>query len=341
MATKKMRETPVKQMARPQMTLVKLPPDRGGSKTQLRPTISVLRETGRFPQVEGHLREVAIAPTHKRAPALSETEQRIVELLQNRKNSHLKLRDITEKLGSDKLQPTLDRLLRRKIIEQKGSQYRITSVTELNIPLTAAQRQLLVDAEKQIDVLIDGIEASEIEVAVKLKMIRDEKLYRETHKTFKLYIEQRHNRCRDWAYKKISSYEVKQSLLGAGVEATLQSVTSREMTQLARLKCDAVKMRTALTEAESAAEAEGRSRTLDDVKRAVESAISSGLPTAEPDTSAEQDNPRTQYLVKFIGIEHSDTETDDLPKMFGDISRWLKGAAIKKKFSVTVTLKAK
>ena len=45
-----------------------------------------------------------------------------------------------------------------------------------------------------------------------LKVIRDSKLYRSTHKSFAGYLEQHFGRTRSWAYRLISSYEIVEEL---------------------------------------------------------------------------------------------------------------------------------
>jgi hypothetical protein len=224
------------------------------------------------------------------------------------------------------------------VICDKHGGYKITSQSELLIPLSAGEQAELRAAEKRIDALVDEIRPRQIEVARELRRIRDQKLYRETHKRLQDYVNDRFERTRDWGYKLIRDLEVAEALRDgqseATVDALLRTVSAREIPHLSRLKKNPEKMRQALQKAEEKAQAENRVRTADDVKEAVIEVATGRKP--EPETP-EEPEPKKIRTVKFVGLDYDGgEETDDLPTFLSNVARWLKKHPTDAAFAIEV-----
>lgn len=264
--------------------------------------------------------------------ALSESEWQIINVLLDKKGKTFQIDRLCKQFGRQ-ISDEISRLISEGIVVQhEDGGYRITSETELMIPLSAEERSNLSDAEARIEELASEIDNKKLEMAAELRIIRDGKLYRETHSSFGDYVQDRFERTRDWAYKAIRDLEVSEALrkgdLDAGVDALIQTVTAREIPHLSRLKGDPSRMRKALREADSTASSEERSRTPDDIKAAVEAVIA-------PDNQVPAE-PKPTRLVEFIGIEYGDCETDDLPKLMAEFAKWLRKNPTSKAFAINV-----
>lgn len=263
---------------------------------------------------------------------VSESEWEIINLLLDKKGKSLRIDGLTKQFGRQ-ISDEISRLVSEGIVVQhKDGGYRITSETELNIPLSQEERNELAVAEDRIDELAREIDGKKLEVAQELRRIRDGKLYRETHDRFGDYITERFERTRDWAYKAIRDLEVSEALqkgdFDSDVDALIQTVTARDIPHLSRLKADPFRMRQALQEADGTASTEERSRTPEDVKAAVEAAIAPDKPKPT--------EPRPTRLVKFSDIEYDDCETDDLPKLMVEFAKWLRKNPTGKAFGICV-----
>lgn len=272
---------------------------------------------------------------------LSDLEWRVVGFLQRKSGQQALVDDVAKELGRQDADAALKRLLALGIVVQEGSWYRITAQGALRIPLSKEEREALRAAEQQIDQLAGEVHGKQLEVARQLRIIRDGRLYRETHNRFEAYVDDRFERTRDWAYKLIAELEVREGLVAGkeddSVEALLQTVTARETPHLAKLKKEPKKMQEALQKADEKAKAENRERTLDDVKEAVAALKPKPQPKENPKPAA----PKQTYLVKFTGLDHDEEETENLPGFFTDFSKWLKGKSVEKAFTIKVSLKAK
>ncbi len=254
---------------------------------------------------------------------LSDSDWEIIDFLKDRKGKSMKPNNVAMSLGGEGMSAALMRLAETGIVvKDKGGGYKITSESELEVPLSPSEREELGDAEALIDGLVEEIHDKQLEVARQLRRIRDKRLYRETHKQFSEYVAERFERTRDWAYKLIAQLDVMEGLTSekpnADVEALLQTVTARDIPHLAKLKKEPAKMQEALLKAEETARSEKRDRKPDDVKEAVESLKPKPEPTAPP--PAPQKKLRK---VTFTGITHPEVETEHLPGFFKQFADWI------------------
>jgi hypothetical protein len=205
----------------------------------------------------------------------------------------------------------------------------------MRIPLSPDERESLRAAENRIDGLVGELYPKQLEVAGELRKIRDSKLYRETHKRFQDYVDDRFERTRDWAYKLIRDLEVAEGLLKVkampNVEALLQTVTARDMPHLAKLKKEPAKMKAALEKADETAKSEKRARTTDDVKVAVEELT--GAVGKEDETPPKPSNPRT---VEFKGVNYEGGTTEDVPTFITTFAKWLRKHPTDAAFTIQV-----
>jgi hypothetical protein len=280
-----------------------------------------------------------VTDEHGSHRALTDLEWRVVDFLLNQRGKPAKIETMTLEVKQDEVQAAVDRLVALGIVvRHKHGGYRITAQSELLIPLTSEEREELRLTESHLDELVGEVHIRQIEVARELRRIRDGKWYRETHKRFQDYVEDRFNRTRDWAYKAIRDLEVAEGLLHGtapheNVEALLQTVSAREMPHLARLKREPEKMRQALRQAEEKAKAENRERTADDVKDAVIEVATGKKPEAE---TPEEPEPKKTRTVEFTGIDHEAGSTDDLPMYLVNFARWLRKNPTDNAFTIEV-----
>jgi hypothetical protein len=280
-----------------------------------------------------------VTDEHGSHRALTDLEWKVVNFLLDQRGKPANIESMTVEVKRDEVRVAVERLVALGIVvRHKHGGYRITAKSELLIPLTSEEREELRLTESHLDELVGEIHVRQIEVARELRHIRDGKLYRETHKRFQDYVEERFNRTRDWAYKAIRDLEVAEGLLQGtalreNVDALLQSVSAREMPHLARLKKEPEKMREALRQAEEKAKAEDRERTVDDVKDAVIEVATGKKPEAE---TPEEPEPKKSRTVKFTGIDHEAGSTDDLPTYLVDFARWLRKHPTDSAFTIEV-----
>lgn len=134
-----------------------------------------------------------------------------------------------------------------------------TAININKLKLTAIEKSLLIKYESVID---KGLR-SFVTVGKALCVIRDDRLYRETHKTFEAYVQQRFGLIRQRAYQIIDASEVvaslpanRQSEVGESKAAELKDVPTNKREEV-------------LNKANKAAQAKGKSKaTAKDVKEA-------------------------------------------------------------------------
>jgi predicted component of type VI protein secretion system len=100
-------------------------------------------------------------------------------------------------------------------------------------PLNSLERTNLRNAEATID---KG-KVKFLEVGNALKVIQDEKLYRETHRSFQAYVEDRHNFKRAWAYRLIQHVTVAKNL-SSTLDTSPPELPSRQVEALAKLPAE-------------------------------------------------------------------------------------------------------
>jgi hypothetical protein len=269
---------------------------------------------------------------------LTDLEWNIIRFLRGQKGKAARVGPTALSVTTCDVEAALSRLKAMGIVvaDNHGG-YKITSQSELLIPLSSEERAELQEAEKQIDALVSEICPRQLDVAKELRLIRDRKLYRETHKRFQDYVSDRFERSRDWAYKIVRDLEVAEALREgqpeATVEALLQTVSAREIPHLARLKKHPEKMWEALEVADEKAQTEGKARTVDHVKAAVIE-VATGK-KSESETPPEPKRKKTR-TVRFTGIDHDAGETADLPAYFVEFGRWLRKHPTESAFTIEV-----
>lgn len=261
----------------------------------------------------------------------SPLEWEIIRIMEGQKGTPYNAGELARMLGQNEVTTAMEKLEAAGVLVPLGWRHRVTSESRMKIPLTAEEREELKAAEARIDACVDAIHGKQIGVARDLRIIRDKRLYRETHARFQDYVEERFNRTRDWAYKTIQELEVKEALQDGDndVETILQTVTGREIPPLAKLKKEPTKMREALRQAEETAKAENRDRTLEDVQNAV----ASFKPQEKSENAAK---PKIIRTVTITGIEYAADDTEDLPDYFQQFARWLRKNPPETSFSIKV-----
>jgi DNA-binding Lrp family transcriptional regulator len=263
---------------------------------------------------------------------LSELEWRIIRLLLPKIGQPFGLSEITQNVGQPEVSAAIEKLVAAGILERYKGCYRITPVSRMKIPLFSEERDVLQAAEARIDIFVEEIYGKQMEIAKDLKTIRDGKLYRETHNRFRDYVEERFFRTRDWAYKLIQEFEVREGLkVGNGVGSLLQTVTAREIPILAKLKSKPEKMQEALRNAEEAAKRQNRERTLEDVQEAVDAL----KPREENEGKASASKAVRTVTIK--GIEFAGGDIDNLPVFFANLAKWLRKHPAEKTFTIKVS----
>jgi hypothetical protein len=320
-------------------TITELASEVGESDEDVRAVVAGMVEEGVLSQ---EAEFYWVTDEHGSHRALTDLEWKVVNFLLNQRGKPANIESMTVEVKRDEVRAAVERLVALGIVvRHKRGGYRITAQSELLIPLTPEEREELRLTEGHIDELVGEVHLRQIEVARELRHIRDGKWYRETHKRFQDYVEERWSRTRDWAYKAIRDLEVAEGLLqgtlamgkNEDVEALLQTVTAREMPHLARLKREPEKMRQALRQADEKAKAENRERTPDDVKDAVIEVATGKKPDAE---TPKEPKPKKTRTVKFTGIDHEAGSTDDLPTYLVGFARWLRNHPTDSAFTIDV-----
>ena len=170
-------------------------------------------------------------------------------------------------------------------------------------PLSDAEKEALVNLEEEA-------ESSMLQTGRALQKIRRKGLYRE-YGTIAEYARKRFGRTKDWFMKLVRLAEVTDKIPGGA------KITTRDSDQLNKLKAQPEKMAQALSDADEASQKEGRERTPDDVKKAVERQ----LPKKHGRTPLSSPKPSSQKKVKWeVSVEHSQFKvsgtTTDLPEYF-------------------------
>ena len=185
-------------------------------------------------------------------------------------------------------------------------------------PLAPAQSARL----SALETVIRNAERTFVKVGKALMEIRDSRLYRQTHATFKEYCRDRWNMSRSFAHRLIESAEVAQILLPIGNIPATES-QARPLTSLAPDQ-----MREAWTHATDTAMAAGRPVTARDVQTAVDgvrckptqeagqSSEQSATTMAEPEAAAPPSAPQATPVLDDDEQVPSQPEHGELPCPF-------------------------
>ncbi len=268
---------------------------------------------------------------------LTDQEWMVVRLLLTQKGKAFDLSEVARTLGEGPARAALAHLVKLGIVDTSKGGYRITAQSALNVPLDATEEADLAKLEAEVDSLVEEIEGKQFFVAENLRIIRDRKLYRTTHKRFGEYVAERFNRTRDWAYKAIQMVEVIEGIQNPkndDVEALLQTITIREVPHLAKLKKEPEKMQKALLDAEEEAKSKNRRRTPEDIQRSVGKLKPKEEEVPKPQAAEAQ---RKKRIVTVKGIDFTDGEVADLPGYFRDLAGWLETNAAENAFSIKVS----
>jgi len=144
--------------------------------------------------------------------------------------------------------------------------------TEIANPLNSLERTTLRNAEK----VVDGGKTTFLEVGNALKIIQDGALYRETHKSFQAYVEERHEFKRAWAYRLIQGATVAQNLSSV-CDTSTPSLPSRQVEALAKLPAE--QQAAAWLDAKDASDGDP---STEDVEASVETYLAADEPYEEP-----------------------------------------------------------
>lgn len=327
MAKEKLRDEIVNRLTGEKHTLSEIAAAVKGPKKVIEDTIKILVSDGTIAEKDG---------CYFVSDELTETDWVVFGFVRS-KGGRAKLDDyVAKQLGWEPVEANLQKLVAAGIFIKKGTWYRITAESAMKLPLSPDEREAFQVAEARITQLVGEIYPKQLEVAAELRKIRDEKLYRELHKRFEDYLNERFERTRDWAYKLIRDLEVAEGLLKSkampNVETLLQNVTARDMPHLAKLKKEPEKMKQAICKAEEIAKSESRVRTPDDIKKAVE-----GLkaPAKKPDEKTPETTSKSR-MVEFDGIRYVGCITEDVPKLLTEFSNWLRKNPTDVAFTISV-----
>lgn len=177
--------------------------------------------------------------------------------------------------------------------------------TEVSKPLNSLERTTLRNAEATIKTHM----ASFVEVGASLMAIRDQQLYRETHKTFEAYVKGKWDFTRDYAYKLIAARDVVENV-DHGIQKPTSERQARPLTEL-----PAEEQPKAWKEAVRRAEEAGKPVTAAIVEEVVEE--------MKGDTVVFRPSPNGKTSGASVPVSPSDQAKVQIKIWYDTISRWL------------------